>query len=389
MTTRTRPISNRRSSIFNFRLLALALSLALPSPALAADWTPWALGYTADMDHLPAQPILAADPVIYNVEVNAEFHVRDNPDNETLIVTMPLPADTDSQKVQVWRASPPPAREWTTRYGYRYAQWELGPGYPGERLAVKYEANVELRKVRYEIDPTTVGTLDAIPEDIRRDYLADGPYYRLDKPIIRNAAAEAVAGETNALAATQRVWNYVRGRLFYKGDGRKLPAPRTLLLGHGSCTEYSFSMIALCRAAGIPARYVSGTVARNRPHRVTAYDLAFHKVAQAYIPNHGWVTMESSRGDGVYGVDLTSRLFATSSGKLFNVIYEPEREETSLDPRNNVATYAPSGAGKLDYYGVISSDWKVQEVLRRAPSMELDLEPLDGEGEPDDDPGSY
>ncbi|MCZ7586532.1 MAG: hypothetical protein M5R36_26125 [Deltaproteobacteria bacterium] len=161
-------------------VLILLVALALPVWALAEP------GYqTADTANSPAEKVQDEPPVRYRLVMKADFHVRENPDNEKLVVTMPLPSDSDAQKVFSWSVTPKPDREIVSKYGYRFFEFDLGPGYPGERLLVKYEADLELYKTRYEIDPATVGTLDDIPADIRADYTADGKFYGLKTKTIQ------------------------------------------------------------------------------------------------------------------------------------------------------------------------------------------------------------
>ncbi|MBI4720341.1 MAG: transglutaminase domain-containing protein [Chitinivibrionia bacterium] len=64
--------------------------------------------------------------------------------------------------------------------------------------------------------------------------------------------------------------------------------------GSGSCSEYTFSFVSLCRAAGLPARYQGSIVVRGDDASI---DEAFHRWAQVYLPNFGWVPVDANRGD--------------------------------------------------------------------------------------------
>ena len=65
--------------------------------------------------------------------------------------------------------------------------------------------------------------------------------------------------------------------------------PEVLAHGTGVCQDFAHVLIALCRAAGIPARYVSGYTVRD-----TASDAptrgagASHAWVEAFTPTHGW-----------------------------------------------------------------------------------------------------
>jgi transglutaminase-like putative cysteine protease len=64
--------------------------------------------------------------------------------------------------------------------------------------------------------------------------------------------------------------------------------------GKGSCSEYTYVFVTLCRAAGLPARYVGSVVVRGDDASV---DEAFHRWAEVYLPNYGWVPVDANRGD--------------------------------------------------------------------------------------------
>ena len=71
-------------------------------------------------------------------------------------------------------------------------------------------------------------------------------------------------------------------------------APTVLDRGTGSCSEYTFVYIAMCRAAGIPARYVGSIVTRGDD---ASWDDVFHRWVEIYLPNFGWIPVDPSGGD--------------------------------------------------------------------------------------------
>ncbi|HUU84302.1 MAG TPA: transglutaminase-like domain-containing protein, partial [Phycisphaerae bacterium] len=88
--------------------------------------------------------------------------------------------------------------------------------------------------------------------------------------------------------------------------------------GSGSCSEYTFSFVALCRAAGVPARYQGSIVVRGDDASI---DEAFHRWAQIYLPNYGWVPVDANRGDAKAPADqargfgeLSNRFLITTQG---------------------------------------------------------------------------
>ncbi len=70
--------------------------------------------------------------------------------------------------------------------------------------------------------------------------------------------------------------------------------PQSLKRGNGSCSEYSFVYIAMCRAAGIPARYSGAITIRGD---LASEDEVFHRWCEIYLPNYGWLPVDPSGGD--------------------------------------------------------------------------------------------
>jgi len=77
---------------------------------------------------------------------------------------------------------------------------------------------------------------------------------------LRAAAEELRAAGPGGLALAERVADWTHSALAY-GFGSttvSTTAAEALADGHGVCQDYAHVMLAVCRAAGLPARYVSG-----------------------------------------------------------------------------------------------------------------------------------
>ncbi len=176
----------------------------------------------------------------------------------------------------------------------------------------------EISAIRYFIYPDKVGSLKAVPQDICLLYTANGSKYMIDDPYIQKLAEEIVGDETNPYWMARRIFNYVRNNLEYKLEGGWNVAPVVLQRGTGSCSEYSFSFIALCRAAGLPARYVGALVVRGDD---ASMDDTFHRWPEIYLPNYGWVAIDPQGGDkpsardqAINIGDLPNRFLITTQG---------------------------------------------------------------------------
>lgn len=148
--------------------------------------------------------------------------------------------------------------------------------------------------VRYFIYPEKVGTLEDIPKEITSLFLENNEKYQYDHPIIQNALKEAIGDEKNPYKIARKIYKYLMTKMYYEMAGGWNTAPTVLARGNGSCSEYSFVYIAMCRAAGLPARYVGSVVIRGD---YASMDDVYHRWVEVYLPNYGWVPVDPSGGD--------------------------------------------------------------------------------------------
>jgi sugar lactone lactonase YvrE len=180
------------------------------------------------------------------------------------------------------------------------AVFQLGPVEAGSKAELDYSVNAKVSGIRYLIFPNECGTLDDIPKAVRKKYLADDSRYDINSPYIQGKVKEIVGDEKNPYWIARKIYNFVIGQLFYQMIGGWDVPEVVLKRGSGSCSEYTFSFVSLCRAAGLPARYQGSIVVRGDDASV---DEAFHRWAQIYLPNYGWVPVDANRGDKESPVD--------------------------------------------------------------------------------------
>lgn len=202
---------------------------------------------------------------------------------------------------------------------YTYDQWGQEFAYYNEDIApddsVMYSMAVNTINydVRYYLFPDSVGTLADIPSDILSEYTINGDQYDIYNPVIQNAVIEAIGMETNLYWKVRNIHDYIIEHIYYKNDGRWDSAPQVLMQGHGSCTEYTYLFVAMCRAAGIPARYEGGGHLRdNMPY----IDTIFHRWHQFYLPPYEWISVDATWDDRDYPANQ-ARYFGGTSKELF------------------------------------------------------------------------
>ena len=212
--------------------------------------------------------------------------------------------------------SQPPTKTVTDQWGQPCAIFEIASLPGGTRQTLSYSVKAKVSAIRYLIRPDEVGTLADIPDDIRRPYTADGSRYRITTPYIQDTVKKVGGDEKNPYWIARKLYNFVIDKLEYEMAGGWDVPEVVLKRGKGSCSEYTFTFIALCRAAGLPARYQGSVVVRGDEASI---DEAFHRWAQVYLPNYGWVPVDANRGDAKAPADqargfgeLTNRFLITT-----------------------------------------------------------------------------
>ncbi len=211
----------------------------------------------------------------------------------SLDINCAVPVDRPNQKILGPIAySPQPSRFAKDRWGQEIAVFHFEALKPPQFVEASMKVSLETSAIRYFIYPDDVGT--DIPADIKKLYLVDEIKYDIANPFIQGVVRDVVGSETNPYWKARKLFQYVIANMEYLMVGGWNTAPTVLQRGNGSCSEYSFSYIALCRAAGVPARYVGALVVRGDD---ASYDDVFHRWCEVYLPGYGWVPVDANAGD--------------------------------------------------------------------------------------------
>ena len=170
-----------------------------------------------------------------------------------------------------------------------------------------------------------------------------------EAPEIKNKALELTAGETNLYFKTEKIFDFVKDYLEYKKQVEEHGALWAYTHRVGDCTEFTNLFIALCRAAGIPAKFVAGY--GYKPELEEDLEGMGHALAVIYLPNHGWVPIDLTwpLGVGSFCELSTDRIImATSDG--IDMIRDGE--------------IRPPGGYRVDYSFAVGSPADCQIVLR-------------------------
>ncbi|MBM4388131.1 MAG: SMP-30/gluconolactonase/LRE family protein [Deltaproteobacteria bacterium] len=179
------------------------------------------------------------------------------------------------------------------QFGQSFAHYSYKDATAGEFKKAVMKTAVELFNVRYFIDPEKTGKLSDIPKGMKI-YLEDGDKYLINDSFIKSSVKEAVGDEKSPYWIVRKIYNHVIKKMGYDLSGGWNAAPTVLKRGSGSCSEYTFVMISMLRAAGIPARYAGSIVVRGDD---ASWDDVYHRWVEVYLPNYGWIPVDSQKGD--------------------------------------------------------------------------------------------
>ncbi|MHA6325833.1 transglutaminase-like domain-containing protein [Roseivivax sp. CAU 1753] len=112
-----------------------------------------------------------------------------------------------------------------------------------------------------------------------------------DHPAIKELADTLTRSETTPRAKLDRIFHYVRDdiRFGFPVDGDFMKASDTIRLGYGQCNTKATLLLALCRAAGIPARIHFSLISKDIQKgffRGLAYWLMPKEIS------HSWIEVE-------------------------------------------------------------------------------------------------
>ena len=287
---------------------------------------PWGLAWTGDtllaadyMDDVVQRLVPADLPPVDLLEERTEevafHHELRSYGPEPLagaVISIALPRDRPGQELLGSISfEPAPAEMVEDAWGQSFARFRFTDVTPPSRVGVTMRVRARTSTIRYNLLPERIGELQDAPRAIRARYLADGDKYRIDDPRIREVVEQVVGDETNAYRVARALYDHLIDNMEYELAGGWNVAPMVLERGTGSCSEYTFVFVALCRAAGLPARYVGSVVRR---YDDAAVDDVFHRWSEVYLPEVGWVPVDLNRGDKEYPFERARGIGYLDSG---------------------------------------------------------------------------
>lgn len=189
----------------------------------------------------------------------------------------------------------PPCRMRHRRDGFRnYVQWFELPG-PQSELVIEATSHVRTTSQYSHGHPRGIGW-DALGSgehtDIIRPFLTSSKYITVDQHIWR-VAVDAVPDRPGVFETAEAIMAFIHANWTYAPNTTSATTHMSALIEdrRGVCQDFAHLMIGMCRALGIPARYVSGYL-YDGPRDSLRGAQASHAWCEIWLPDLGWFGLD-------------------------------------------------------------------------------------------------
>ena len=206
------------------------------------------------------------------------------------------PTSDERQILLAYKLSIAPTARVTSYTDYFGTRVDLfGVARPHRELEVLAEMRVALHDAPTALPKPLAGAhLSREFRDAHHEYLVPSAHVELAEGVRREArevvasTGDDAASMSSALCAhVGRSLSYAPGTTYIGIDVNELQRSR-----RGVCQDFAHYLVALCRCAGVPARYVSGYLFAERgdrgPARSDEVTVQTHAWVEAALPGLGW-----------------------------------------------------------------------------------------------------
>ena len=171
-------------------------------------------------------------------------------------------------------------------YGNQYAEFDLVDMLPDAEITITIQYDIAVHEIAYDLSDCQ----GELPDFYTQPEL----HIESNNPQIVALAEQLAEGQETACAKIEAFYNYIGNTLVYSYNGNNWGAQAALGPMGADCTEFASLMIALSRAAGIPARYLEGL--HYFPEESEAIARTEHAWLEVYLPGIGWTPLDPTLG---------------------------------------------------------------------------------------------
>ena len=152
----------------------------------------------------------------------------------------------------------------------------------------------------------------SLPEEVSvwwSDFLHSANNCPTDDPVVVAAMKEAVGDKTTDREKAEAIFTYVRDEWEWENyNNTKKGAVGTINAKGGNCCDEAHAVVAMCRAAGIPARYIHGQC-------YFSSSVIGHVIPQIYVDGK-WYICDPTNSRSTFGTPVWKGM------KTFNGLYD-------------------------------------------------------------------
>ena len=214
------------------------------------------------------------------------------------------PATEDPKRVTsfILRVHPPRRLRHFRDEHFNYVQWFEIPE-PHHELMIEASTRIHTTS-QYADGASPLGiTFDDIVAseqiDVLRPFLGSSRYVRFD-PALWRLAIDIRDEREDVFETASAIMTYINQNWTYQPNSTSASThiEEVLRDRRGVCQDFAHVMLGLCRALGIPARYVSGYLYDDSAGHLRGAQ-ASHAWCEIWLPDRGW-----------FGLDPTNNTFA-------------------------------------------------------------------------------
>ncbi len=210
-----------------------------------------------------------------------------------------LPTNGGAQNNIQYTSIVPTPEQWIPDFAgeSQLAYWHIPSHQSGRSFRVTIALSADLYRVDFYLDPDQVpDNYGELPENIAQYLNSDSLAYITAQ--VEQLAHELTGHTNNPLVKARNIYRWTIDHLEHqfpvadRGTRALFGSSGHLMQGNfmGDSAEYAWAFVALCRAAGLPARSVTGFLVKTNSELP-------HTWAEFYLPTWGWVPADPYLAD--------------------------------------------------------------------------------------------